>query len=129
MEENNIAVNLINPTEDMLTGMLATASKPFLVTGDVELSRNMISSLNSVGGIVTVDFNTKDVAGCVSTLEDLNAKFGDTDNLALYLQSTDDMDKAKQDLYLALIKKGWTKEEIEAVAGAGRNSNISRLGR
>ncbi len=135
LENNGVAINLVDPTPESLSDMLEKTTKSFLITGYVDLTIEFVNKINDKGAIVTVDFDPSDVDACVSRLEELKAMFGDTDNFVLYLKSTDNLDDAKKDFYLKLIKKGWTKEEIYAVSGAstaryGRDtSNLGKLGR
>ena len=39
---------------------------------------------------------------------------GDTDNLVLFVTSTEKLDEAKQALYVSLIKKGWQPDDISS---------------
>ena len=68
--------------------------------------------INEKKVLLGVKFDPRDVEGCVKRLEEAKAALGDSDNLVLYLTSTEGLDEAKKDLYVRLIKKGWKAEEI-----------------
>ncbi|MCP4726486.1 MAG: M20/M25/M40 family metallo-hydrolase [bacterium] len=136
LETNGVAVNLIDPTPESLNSMLDKSTKSFLITGNIDLTNDLVKRINDKGVVVTVDFDPTDVDGCVTKLEEMKNRFGGTDNFLLYLKSTDNLDEAKKDLYLKLFKKGWTKNDIYAIAGvstSGRrepdNSNLGKLGK
>jgi hypothetical protein len=59
------------------------------------------------------------VSGCVQRIEDARRQFGDKDNLLLFFTHNEKADEAKKSLYLSLIGKGWTKDEIYAMVGVG----------
>ena len=69
--------------------------------------------------MVGVDFNPEDVDGTVDAVVKYQEKFGDTDNLLLFVTSKEGLDEAKKALYLKLIDKGWEKKDILAIGGAG----------
>ena len=57
-------------------------------------------------------FDPANVEACVEALGKAKAALGDADNLVLYLTGTEDLDEAKKALYMSLIEKGWTPDEI-----------------
>ncbi len=112
LEEERIAVNLVGPSRPVLRGMLRCATRPFIVTGYYQLTDRLCELINEKKVLLAVKFDPKDVEGCVERLEKAKAALGDSDNLVLYVTSTEDLDEAKKDLYVRLIKKGWKPEEI-----------------
>ncbi|MFC1561368.1 M20/M25/M40 family metallo-hydrolase [candidate division KSB1 bacterium] len=125
MEENNVVINLVNPSITTVRSMLNTAMRPILITGSVNYDDMLIRSINDKGAVITVDFNPMNVNRCVEDLVAAKARFGDTDNLVLYLRSDTNLDDAKRELYMELINRGWTRDEILGVAG----NNLTNLGR
>jgi hypothetical protein len=112
LEEKKIVVNLVDPAPQLLRDVLAAATRPFMVSGFYLLDPQTYAAINKKEVLLAVKFDPSDVAGCVERLEEMKEALGDTDNLILSVTSTRDIDEAKQDLYVRLIKNGWTAEEI-----------------
>jgi hypothetical protein len=112
LEEERIVVNLFRPSRPLLRGMLRSATRPFIVTGYYHLTDRLCELINEKKVLLGVKFDPKDVEGCVERLVKAKAALGDSDNLVLYVMSTEGLDEAKKDLYVRLIKKGWKPEEI-----------------
>lgn len=112
MEENNIVVHLVSPSQGLINDMLNAASKPFIITGTYTISDAMVSSINEKRVLLGINFDPADVSGCIARLEAAKTQLGDTDNLVLFVTSTDGMDDAKEPFYMGLIKKGWSHAEI-----------------
>ncbi|MCP4452894.1 MAG: hypothetical protein GY809_15640, partial [Planctomycetes bacterium] len=122
VEEKKIVVNLVDPAPQLLRDVLAAATRPFMVSGFYLLDPQTYAAINKKEVLLAVKFDPSDVAGCAERLEEMKAALGDTDNLILSVTSTNKLDEAKQDLYVRLIKQGWTKEEI----GSSRRSRGRR---
>jgi len=145
MEANNIVLNLIDPSVKLLADALDATTKPFLVTvtGTAPIDPALIAGMNQKNTLLLFECDTADAAGCVSRLQTYKKQFGDSDNLIISVkrpagESVEAPIRAfTRSLYLALIKAGWTKDEIYAVFGApvpasggGRGTvpgNLSRL--
>jgi hypothetical protein len=112
LDEEGITVNLISPSLPLLRAMLIRATRPFIVTGYYRLNKRLCELINQREVLLGVKFDPRNVDGCVERLEKAKATLGDSDNLVLYLTSTEGLDEAKRDLYIKLIKKGWKAEEI-----------------
>ncbi|MBN2415015.1 M20/M25/M40 family metallo-hydrolase [bacterium] len=121
VQDLDILVTVNAPTAAALDAMLAAAEKPFIVQGEVTLSDEQIAVMNEKKTLLAVDFAPAEVSDCVSNLVTLKERFGDTDNLLLRVMSSENLDEAKRVLYMALIDKGWSHEEIYAIGGAGAN--------
>jgi len=121
MESNNIVVNLIDPSEKLLADMLDASARPFMVTvtGMAPISAPLISRMNQKNTVLLFECDPADANGCAGRLQGYKKQFGDSDNLVMSVKRapTDRTDAFKKSLYLALIKGGWTKEEIFAVCG------------
>lgn len=128
LEEQKMALSIQAPSEATLKSLMETVKKPFLVTEFTALDDELVAQINEKNVLLGVDFDPADVEGAVARLVDLKARFGDSDNLILDLQSAQELDQAKQTLYLALIQAGWTKEEIYAIGGAAGGSGWFRRG-
>ncbi|MFC1761497.1 M20/M25/M40 family metallo-hydrolase [Planctomycetota bacterium] len=112
MEENKIVVNLVSPSPPLLRAILRHATRPFMVTGFYTLPDHVYDQINKKKVLLGVKFDPHHVEACVKQLGRLKGALGDSDNLFLYLTSTEGLDEAKQELYISLIKKGWQAEEI-----------------
>jgi hypothetical protein len=132
-ETAGMVLQLVNPPARLLESMLDNAKKGFLVTGlttvpDAALSKR-ITEKNVV---LSVEFDVAAPQAVVARLEELKKALGGSGNLVLTTQERTGttamgnvtptprqkaLDAAKQQLYLALIKNGWTKDEIGAIVG------------
>lgn len=119
MEKKNIVLHLMNPSKATLVNVLEKAKKPFLISGFSNYDDSLIVHINDKKVLIGVDFNPEDIESCITQLETFKTKFGDTDNFLLNVISEDGLDDARKVLYQSLIKKGWKKEEIYAIGGAG----------
>ena len=119
LEDSSIVFYLIEPTKKTFKDVLDTAEKPFIVAEMTDFSKKQIAAMNEKDVLVCVDLDPTDVDGCVNELEVLKKAFGDQDNLILRLMARKDREEATRDLYMKLIGKGWTKEEIYAIGGRG----------
>jgi hypothetical protein len=121
MEANNIVVNLINPSAKLLGDLLDAATRPFMVTvtGTVPIDQALIARMNQKNTVLLFECDPADAQSCVNKLQNYKKQFGDSDNLVMSVKAaaSDRIDAAKKTFYLALIKSGWTKEEIYAVCG------------
>ncbi len=137
MEAANVAINLVNPSARLLGDMLDAAARPFMVTltGSNGVGAGLISRMNQKNVLMALECSPADVAACVNRLENAKTQFGDVDNLILSMNPSAGSEEAKRDLYLALIRNGWTRDQIYAMtvagAGGGRGGgpggNLARL--
>ncbi len=131
MEEKGIAVHMKSPSATLLQSILDAAARPFIVSGSYKIGAAQVAKINETGVLLTVTMDPANITACIAELERLKALLGDTDNLVLSITDESNLDTAKQALYLGLIEKGWTHEEI---AGARRGQggiaggNLGRLG-
>jgi hypothetical protein len=125
METNEIALHLIEPTQATLLAVLDKSEQPFLVSGYSDYDDSLITKIKNNKVLLGVDFDPENLEACVTQLEMFKTKFGNADNLLLNVISNTDLEVKKRELYQHLIKKGWDKEEIYAIGGAGisRRSN------
>jgi hypothetical protein len=132
-ETAGIVLQLVNPPAKLLDSMLDNAKKGFLVTGittvpDASLAKR-ISDRNVV---LAVEFDAAAPQAAAARLVELKKALNGSGNLVLTTQeravatpmgNTEQsprqkvLDAAKQQLYLALVKDGWTKDEIYAMVG------------
>ncbi|MFC1782508.1 M28 family peptidase [Planctomycetota bacterium] len=118
MEENNIAVNLIDPPESRTNAMLAAATKPFIITGTYTINEDMFDPVNEKGVLLGINFDPENVEDCLDRLVNAKDCLGDSDNLVLFVTSLVGLDEVKNPLYMGLIEKGWEASEIGG--GGGR---------
>jgi len=112
LEETGVTVRLVSPNTDLIDDVLSSASKAFIITGAYEIREKMVDRLNSRGVRFGVNCNPKDVNSFIARLEELKGQLRERKNLFLFLTSTEGLDEAKRPLYLRLIDKGWTHNEI-----------------
>ena len=138
IEANGMVVNLLNPGRALLSDVLDNAKKGFFISGlttmpDAETARR----IKAKNGLVAVEFNVAAPQAVAEKLIAYKAAAGDSGNLLLVTREasggggrggggaapaatewkTSTLDAAKQTLYLALIKAGWTKDEIYSRVG------------
>ena len=79
-----------------------------------------------------VTCSPKDVDGFIARLEEMKSQLRERKNLFLFLTATEGLDEAKGPLYLGLIDKGWTHNEINGnrehrgLVGGGNLNSIGR---
>ena len=125
MQENEIVVNLVSPSPQLFRAVLDTAFRPFVVTGYYRLNPRLCDQINEKDVLLGVKFDPGDVNDCVERLVEAKAALGGSDNLILYVTSTEGLEAAKKALYISLIKKGWQADEI----GGARSRRRGREGR
>jgi hypothetical protein len=121
MESAGVVLHLVKPSAKLLAETLDAAAKPFVVSGLTEVDTATAAKMNAKNAVLMVEFNGADMPGTVARVQAARKAFGDADNLML-TTSMDLERNAKQDFYLALVKNGWTKDEIYAMTGAGANN-------
>lgn len=120
------------PSTRLLSSALEVAKKPFVVDGlsgpiDAAIAKQIVDKKV----LVTVEFTPSAAPAVAERLIELKKALGRSENLLLVngagavapaepigvkpLQRK--IDEAKQQMYLALIKAGWTKNEIYAMVG------------
>jgi Peptidase family M28 len=121
MEANGIPINLVSPSPKLLDDVLAVATKPFLVTGLASIDPGAAAKLHAVKALVAIQCDVADPAECVTTLGAAKKAFGDVDNLVLTMKGVAESEneatklkweQAKEAVYLALAKAGWTQDEL-----------------
>lgn len=121
-----------SPSARLLDSVLDASKKVFVVDGMAELPEAALAKkINDKDALLTVEFDAAAPAAVAAKLIELKKRLGDSDNLLLVngpnavappeptglkpLQRK--IDEAKQQLYLSLIKAGWTKDEIYSMVG------------
>jgi hypothetical protein len=132
-ETAGIVLQLVNPPAKLLDSMLDNAKKGFLVTGlttvpDAALAKR----INDRNVVLTVEFNPAAPQAVAARLAELKKALNGSGNLVLTTSERvvatpmgnveqsprqKALDAAKQQLYLALVKDGWTKSEVYAMVG------------
>ena len=121
----------VSPSEELLTGFLYAAGKPFLVTGEYELTDSLADRVVQREVLLGVDFDPQDVEGCIARLEQAKERVGRRDLLVLHLTSVEGLDEAKKKLYLGLLEKGWAHKEIAGSRRGGGGilgGNLGKIG-
>jgi hypothetical protein len=132
-EAGGVVLNLVNPGRPLLLSMLDSAKRPFIVSGlttmpDADLARRI--KVKNV--LVAVEFDLAAPQAIAQKLIDLKQTAGDSGNLLLVTRiataggrgeaapaqtGLSQLDQAKQQMYLTLVKAGWTKDEIYSMVG------------
>ncbi len=132
-EAGGVVLNLVNPGRPLLLSMLDSAKKPFIVSGlgvipDADLARR----IKAKNVLVAVEFDVAAPQAIAQRLVDFKQAAGDSGNLLLVTRlaaaggrgetapaqtGLSQLDQAKQQMYLALVKAGWTKDEIYSMVG------------
>ncbi|MGE5362058.1 MAG: M28 family peptidase [Bacteroidales bacterium] len=124
-ETTGIVLNAVNPTPSLLGDLLDTAKKPFLVTGLAAMpDADLAKRIKEKNVLIALDFDAADPEGTATKFIAYKKLLGDSGNLLLTTRmpaptgdATKKFDAAKQQTYLALVKAGWTKDEINAMVG------------
>jgi hypothetical protein len=126
IEGANVTINLINPSASLLADVAEVATKPFIVTNPSGLDAAMADRLKKKNAAVVVECSPVDIDLCVKRLAATQALVG-KGGLLLSMSAGPNRPDSVQKLYLALVKAGWTKDEIGAMVGTGPASNLSRF--
>jgi hypothetical protein len=135
MEANAIVVNLVRPQASLVADVLDNAKKPIMVTGAPAMDAALLDKFKKNNALAALECDPADVDGCVRQLNALTGIVG-KGNVLLSVGAGKDRAGAAQKLFLALVKAGWTKDDVFAAAGqsAGRGgpgapaaSNLSRF--
>jgi hypothetical protein len=119
IRKSRLALHLVNPSTATLEAVLEKSRKTFLVSGIASFDDAMLAKIKDSDVLIGVDFDPENVQVCVDQLEMYKSKLDSTDKLVLNVTNKNGLDQGKRELYLALIKKGWTKDEIYPIGGAG----------
>jgi len=125
-EAAGVALNLINPPKALLESVIENAKRGFIVSAlttplDADLAKRFKEK-----ALVAVDCDLSAPQALAGRLIDLKQLIGGSDNLLLVsrdaTQPTEPaarrkLEEAKQQLFLPLVKAGWTKDEIYAMVG------------
>ena len=132
LEENQVVVRLMSPSQTLVEDMLSTAQRPFIITGDCDISRAMAERMSNRGVQLGICLDPQDVGQFIARAEKARELLGERRNLFVFLTATKGLDEAKTPLYLGLVDRGWTHREIcggrehgGLVGGAG----LENLGR
>ena len=112
LEENGVVVRLVSPGGDLINDMLSAASKPLIITGDYQITYTMVDRLNSRGVALGVDLDPQKIGDFIERLEKVKEQLGERKNLFAFLTATKGLEEAKRQLYLGLVDRGWTHNEI-----------------
>ena len=144
LEANNIVVNLVKPSQKLLSDMIDAAAKPFVVT-DVDVDGATAARMKAKNALLTIHCDPANAAGCITRIEAARKAFGDKGNLLFSMKNpaaataagggrgggapaNPQIEDAKRTVYLALIKAGWTKDEIYAMVGTSAAGGGGRGG-
>jgi aminopeptidase YwaD len=117
-EVQGITINLVRPPGPLLADVLAVATRPVLVSGMTAADGDMARGLAAKNGAFAVECAENDVTSCAGGLHALRTALGGSGSLLVSMRAaTATARQAHRALYLELAKKGWTKDEIFAVAG------------
>jgi hypothetical protein len=132
-EAAGMVLQFANPSPKLLDSMLDNAKKGFLVTGMTAVpDAALAKKINDRNVVIAIEFDAAAPVAVVARLADLKKAFTGSGCLILTTQERPALsamgnvtqtprqktiDAAKQQLYLALVKDGWTKDEIYSMVG------------
>ncbi len=126
-ETAGIVLNFINPTRALLDSLLDKASRGFIVSSvTIPIDGNLARRMKEKNVVLAVAHDLSQPAALAARLIELKQLFNGSDNLVLVSADTTmpadpyarrKIEDANQQLYLPLIKAGWTKNEIYAMVG------------
>jgi hypothetical protein len=132
-EANGIVLNLVNPSKTLLLDVLANAKKPFIVSGLTAMpDGELAQQIKAKSVLVAVEFDAANPQAVATKLIEFKKLAGDSGNLLVTTRdlpqgrgepgssparAMSPLEQARQQFYLALIKAGWTKDEINAMVG------------
>lgn len=126
-EESGVVIHLINPDEKMINAMLIVATKPFIISGNYTITEEMFDAINSKKVLLGINLDPANIDDCIARLENAKECLGDADNLVLSPLIVEELDQAKIDIYLGLLKKGWEVDEIGSRSSGIFGGNLSTL--
>jgi len=127
LTEAGIVLNFINPTRALLDSLLDNAKRGFIVSSvTIPIDGGLAKRMKGRNVILAVAHDLSQPTALAGRLIELKKLFDGSDCLALVSADTTlpaetnerrKIDEAKQQMYLPLIKAGWTKDEIYAMVG------------
>jgi Peptidase family M28 len=134
VERSGVTVNLIRPTAVLAADVLETATRPILVSGMTAPDADLAKRAAERGGVFALECPAESAAACASSLHALRKALGGSANLLVSMPAPATPDRlaaASRALYHELAQRGWTKDEIYAVAGLTPDGepggNLARL--
>ena len=132
-EAAGVVLQFYNPPARLLADLLDNAKKGFIVAGAVATpDAGVAKKLTEKNVLLAVEFDEAAPQATAALLIDLKKALGGSANLLLTTQERVArsimgsapmtprqklVDAAKQQMYLALVKAGWTKDEVYSMAG------------
>jgi hypothetical protein len=133
LEENNVFLNLVNPPRATVADLLDAAKKPFIISNWATMpDADLAQKIKAKNVLVAFDFDAANPQAVANRLIEFKKLAGDSGNLLLTTREMPPargetppaadakmsaLEQAKQQMYLALIKAGWTKDEIYSMVG------------
>jgi len=112
LEANDVVLRLVSPGEKLLDDLLSAAAKPLVITGDYQITYALAEQLNARGVHLGIDLDPQKIEDFLTRVEKATNLLGERRNLFAFLTATKGLEEAKRPLYLGLIDRGWTHNEI-----------------
>jgi hypothetical protein len=112
LESNGVMVRLVSPSEDLIEDLLSAATKPFVITGDYQVTYALAERLSRAGVQLGVDLDPTNIDDFLSRVEHLKGQVGERKNLFVYLTATEGLEASRRPFYLGLVDRGWGHNEI-----------------
>jgi hypothetical protein len=126
-ETAGIVLNFINPARALLDSLLDNARRGFIVSSvTIPIDGGLAKRMKEKNVILAVAHDLSQSTALAGRLIELKKLFDGSDNLVIVSADTTlpadqserrKIDEAKQQMYILLIKAGWTKDEIYAMVG------------
>ena len=119
LEDNGIVVHLMSPSENLVYDVLEAATKPFIITGSYNINEDMFDMINEKQVLIGINFTPGEEENCIERLVNAKELLGDSDNLVVFIASTEGLEEAAGKLQKGLKEAGWEDNEI-----TGRRSGV-----
>jgi hypothetical protein len=118
VEQMGITPNLVRPTAALLADVLESTSRPVLVSGMTAANEAMARQVMAKAGAFALECAADHVSSCAERLQGLHSALGGGANLLVSMHVDPAAAvQAHRALYLELARKGWSKDDIFAIAG------------
>jgi hypothetical protein len=130
--QGSLVLRLVRPSPGLLTDVLLVALRPILVSDMGMVDESAARQVKAKDGVLVVECGADAVEACAANLHGLRTAIGGSGNLLVSMGVEPTVAKpAHRALYKALAARGWTKDEIFAMAGlapdGGSGGNLARF--